>query len=132
MGTLRKQCVMKALTIWEKTYPDESLWASHSSNITQFFLMRMSPKFTDLSMSYTYDAFISLQSPHCPYQPTTSTVPWSSCASYSVPTPVYLIVFAVLLAEMVKADKLLMGTPHWKLCHSMGMGKQLRKADLCC
>lgn len=54
---------------------------------------------------------------------------------HGVPVPhilfPYLSVFAVLLAEMVKADKLLTGT-HWKLCHSMGMGKKLRKADLHC
>lgn len=28
---------------------------------------------------------------------------------------------------MVKADSLLTGNPHWKLCHSVGMGKNLRK-----
>lgn len=52
---------------------------------------------------------------------------WSSCASPCVPTSPDLIVLAVLLAEMVKADSLLMGNPHWKLCHSVGTGKNLRK-----
>lgn len=52
---------------------------------------------------------------------------WSSCASRCVPASPDLIVLAVLLAEMVKADSLLTGNPHWKLCHSVGMGKNLRK-----